>query len=360
METNKILKQGRITLIYTALAIFLLCSVFMLMVGYIYQDAENRAFEQLHHTTLTIKENLNLQFASDMENLSTMASFASKLYSDGDGYSLLFDSFKPIGLIQEIGILMPNDTLVTKKGVSDVSTKISFDEEINSRNSVSGRIADVTTGKTELVRCGVPIISNGKTVGILYGAVNINHLNEKYSKMAKTHNAELFVAESGNGNLIIDSLDEAPNNIDILESYNYKDDFSFNKLVDDVRARKPGYTAFKSNPDRQYSYAHYAPLAIGDWYIMLLQPEELVFAKARSTRNTLFMMFILAVVIMAVYLLSIYKAERKQSAITFTASKIRKLLLGINQQAQNIEKALENISNFANSRSAFFLIFVCF
>ena len=57
------------------------------------------------------------------------ASAAAKLYLDGGDYSLMFDSFKPIGLISNIGILTPDNTFITKKGTVDLTGQISFEEE---------------------------------------------------------------------------------------------------------------------------------------------------------------------------------------------------------------------------------------
>ena len=58
-----------------------------------------------------------------------MANFASKLYSDGESYDIMFDSFKPIGLFANIGILNPDNTFVTKAGQLDLTGKISFEKE---------------------------------------------------------------------------------------------------------------------------------------------------------------------------------------------------------------------------------------
>ena len=104
-ETYERKKHKYTNIFYTLITGILLCAVFLAMVSFFYISAEQEAYENLHIQTKQIKDDMKLQLISDRENLSTMANFAAKLYSDGESYNLMFDSFKPIGLIENIGIL---------------------------------------------------------------------------------------------------------------------------------------------------------------------------------------------------------------------------------------------------------------
>ena len=110
--------------IFLTMISLLLCSIFMGLVTILYVETKEEAYENLHVQTKQIKDDITLQLLSDRENLSTMANFAAKLYGDGESYDLLFASFKPIGLIQNIGILNPDNVFVTKVGSIDLDGKI--------------------------------------------------------------------------------------------------------------------------------------------------------------------------------------------------------------------------------------------
>ena len=114
---------------YTIVTVLLVSAVFLGMIEYLYVTAEEEAYENLHVQTKQIKDNIVLQLLSDRENLVTMANFAAKLHRDGEDYDLMFESFKSIGLIENIGILNPDNTFVTKAGSVDLDGLISFDEE---------------------------------------------------------------------------------------------------------------------------------------------------------------------------------------------------------------------------------------
>ena len=112
--------------LYTVITTILLCSIFLAMVGLLYVDARNEAEENLHIQTKQIKDDITLQLISDRENLSTMANFAATLYSEEERYDIMFESFKPIGLIENIGILNRDNTFITRVGTVDASGVFSF------------------------------------------------------------------------------------------------------------------------------------------------------------------------------------------------------------------------------------------
>ena len=213
--------------LYTVATAVLLCAIFLTMVAHLYSTAEDDAYENLHVQTKQIKDDITLQLISDRENLSTMANFASKLYRDGEGYDLMFESFKPIGLIENIGILNPDNTFVTKAGFVDLDGLISFEDEKQKGAYISGRVEDLTRPGNEIIRSAVPIVANGETVGILYGVIKLDKIENRYNQMARELDAQLFVYSKDTGNLVIDTVHKELGNISFLKDRKYNDDYSF-------------------------------------------------------------------------------------------------------------------------------------
>ena len=178
--TYKRKKQRQSNVIYTIVVALLICTVLFALVTSIYGQTEEEAYEMLHIQTKQIKDDLTLQIKSDRENLVTMANFASKLYADGEGYDLMFESFKPIGLFSNIGILNPDNTFVTRAGSINLTGKISFEEEVARGEYISGRIPDLTGFGEEIIRSAVPVRVKDKVVGVLYGVIQLDTINEKY------------------------------------------------------------------------------------------------------------------------------------------------------------------------------------
>ncbi len=338
-------------ILYTFVAAFLICTVFLAMVANFYHRAEEEAYEMLHIQTKQIKDDLTLQLKSDRENLITMANFAAKLYADGEGYDRMFKSFKPIGLFSNIGILNPDNTFHSWRGELDLNGKISFEDEAKRGEYISGRIKDLTLEDKEIIRSAVPIEVEDKIVGILYGVIHPATVSAKYDQMAKELDAQLFVYEKETGKFIINTVNKTLGDISQLEDREYNDGYTYEQLV----TTDNGFSSFKSKFTGEDLFLHYSTLEDFNWGIMLARYESQVFAEADEISGILLTSFGIMISIIVLYLLFILNSEKKRSSATAKASGIRKLLLEVNQQYKNISEALRNIQEFSSSRSAFFV-----
>ena len=343
-------KTKQHNILYTIVTAILLCAVFLAMVSYLYNKTEDEEYENLHVQTKQIKDDIILQLTSDRENLATMANFAAKLYSDGDDYGLLFESFKSIGMIENIGILNADNTFVTKAGSTNMDGVISFEEEKEKGIYISGRINDLTKKDYELIRSAVPIEVNGETVGILYGAIKPDKLNDRYVRMVDELDAQLFVYEKGTGDILIDTIQGDADNISVLKKRKYNDGSSYEQLV----STDKGFVSFQSAYRNENLHLHYSSIDEFGWMIALGRYDSQVHAGTYTMAHSLFLVFLIMLGIIALYILILMANERKVNAVTECASNVRKDLLETNGNQDNIQDALAEVSRFAKSRSAIF------
>lgn len=342
-------KQNNI--FYTVITAILICVVFLSLVSYFYLSAEEEAYEMLHIQTKQIKDDLTLQIKSDRENLVTMANFAAKLYAGNESYTLMFDSFKPIGLFSRIGILNPDCTFITKDGTYDLKGKLSFKDEALKGEHITGRTYSYSIPGEQVVRSAVPIIVNGETVGMIYGIIKIETINEKYINMAKDLDAQLFVYDKETGKFVIDTIETPPGELSELKKRKYNDGYSYESMVNNDN----GFTSFKSIRTGEDLYVHYSTIEDFDWGIMLARYETQVFSKTHEISRLLLITFLAMIVVIAIYLCIILMSERNRSKVTSKSSDIRKLLLETNQNQSNIYESLKDIQEFAFARSSFFI-----
>ena len=335
---------------YTIATAILLCAVFLGMVSFLYNRAEEEAYENLHVQTKQIKDDIILQLTSDRENLATMANFAAKLYKDGDDYSLLFESFKAIGMIENIGILNADNTFSTKAGVADMQGKLSFAEEKEKGVHISGRIKDVTNTDYELIRSAVPIEVDGEVVGILYGAIKPEKLGDRYQQMVEELDAQLFVYEQATGDILIDTIHNELGNISILENRKYNDGSFYEQLV----STDKGFVSFKSAYKDENLHLHYSTIEPFNWMIAFGRYDSQVFASTHIMTQVFFFAFLSILAVIFAYVVILMSEERNQAAIAECAANVRKELLETTDGQNNIQEALVEICNFARSRSAIF------
>ncbi len=343
-------KQKQNTVFYTVTATILIISVFLSAVVSFYIKAEDEAYEMLHMQTKQIKDDIILQIKSDRENLETMASFAAKLYADGESYELLFESFKPIGLLSNIGILDKSNNFTTLVGTLDLNGKISFEEEAARGTYISGRVPDLTRYGKEIIRSAVPIKVNEEIVGILYGVITLENMAKRYNSMARELDAQLFVYNKETGKFLIDTIDKTPGELAQLESREYNNGSSY----EDFLEKENGFISFKSIFTGEDLFVHFSTIEDFNWGIMLARYESQVFASTHSLALVFLIAFSAMIMVMVAYLLFILIGERHRSKVTKESSAIRKILLEINHQHGNVKEALKRVQEISVSRSAFF------
>ena len=343
-------KQNRANIIYTIIASILICSVFIGMVDYLYSKTQEVAYENLHVQTKQIKDDIILQLTSDRENLETMANFAAKLYSDGSSYNLLFDSFKPIGMIENIGILNPDNSLTTKNGTTDLNGAISFEKEKEKGIYISGKTGDLTKTDYKLMRSAVPIVSNGETVGILYGAIKPEKLAARYQEKIDELDAQLFVYQQGTGDIIIDTVQNKYPNISYLKDRKYNKGYSFEEFI----SSEKGYTSFESAFRDENLHLHYSTIDEFGWMIAMGRYDSQVFAVTHALFKVFLMVFLMILGIIILYILIILANGNKLNSVVECASNVRKELLETMNGENNIKDALIEVCKFAKARSAIF------
>lgn len=337
-----------ILLVGVAISLVLAC-----VMSYIYKIEEEAAYETLHLETRHIKEDINLQIISDRENLTTMAKMIAKLYQNNESYNLMFDAFESIGLIREIEILLPNNTLLTKNGSIDVSKNISFADEAKKDAHVTGKVSYLQNEREDVVRSVVPVLVDNQTIAILYGVIDLVALENRYIDSIEKLDAQLFVFEQDGGELIIDTVNDNLGNISFLKNREYLKDFSYEKMINDIATDKSGYSAFVSIVFEDDFYIHYAPMAVGEWEIILGLPGTAVFSNANYITNILLRVCATIILIMVAYIFLVLYNERQMTSMNNCVAKIRKLLLEINYQEDSILTALGHIAKHVRSTSVF-------
>lgn len=350
MTTNRFFKKNNNNIFFAIVTAVCICVVLLFMMTRVYIREEQECYENLHIQTKQFKDDITMQITSDSEMLSLVANLAGELYKANSDFHLVFDSYEPTGFVSNVGILQKDNTFITKKGVLTFEGAISFEEEVKKGEYVSGRVKDITNNTSEIIRLAKPITVDGEVVGILYGSINLDALSARYKEEATELNAQLYVYEAGNGNFIIDTIQDELENVKILSDRKYDKGYSYEELVTEEK----GYSVFQSKVWNEKLYMHYSTLEFADWKIMLARRATHVFEKARYIAMIMLMAFLFLGFILVLYFMYLLKRENKNRNITAEGSQIRKLLLDINEENGNVQDALERITVLSKSRSAFF------
>ncbi len=341
--------------LYTMFMSLLLVGTILFIIGYMYVHSENEAFERLRLETTKQKKSISLQLASDRETLASMAYLIGINYDTTDGYVEVCKGFEPFGLCREIGVLVPGDVLITKHGVTDVSGKLFFEEEKRKGAHIDGRVPDVTNDKRTNIRNAVPITDrNGNTKAVLFGTISAQEFSDYYKNQISIKETYLCLVDGKTGGFIIDTKDiVSEKNISNLANIKYNRGYNYTGLLDGISKGEQGFVSFVANDSDEYLYVCYDTVGIEDWRIMLAYPETLALAGAHKTMAFLVFTSGIICLIILIYILGVVFSGKKTTRMNFVASEIRKNLLEINHRHKSLEDALQMITEYAKSRSAF-------
>ncbi len=350
---NKFTKNLR-GIIYTVVMLVLLLTAILGIVRTVYDNAEEEAFSKLDLETMQYKKSISVQIISDRETLASMANLIGEKY-DISEYNKVCQNFEDVGLCTDIGLLVPGDILITKRGELNVSGKLSFEEEKLKGSYISGRMADVTGSDKDIIRNVVPVADkNGNIKAILFGIISADNMTEYYRTQVSAENTYLCIAESESCNFVIDTKNAfTGKNIKNLANVKYKDGYGYGKLQEDIRRGEPGYTSFVAKDSNEYLYVRYDSLGIEDWCIILAQPESAVLANTYDALKFIAVSLVAICLIILVYVLGVILSNRKKTKVSLVASSIRKSLLEMNQNSAGLTEALRKVAEYAKSRSAF-------
>ncbi len=341
-------------IIYTAVMLLLLLAAILGIVRAVYDNAEKEAFSKLDLETMQYKRSISVQIASDRENLTSMASLIGEKY-DISEYTEVCQSFKATGLCTDIGLLVPGDILITKRGELDVSGKLSFEEEKLKGSYISGRMNDVTGSDKDIIRNVVPVADkDGNIKAMLFGIISADDMTKYYRTQVSAANTFLCIVEGDSYNFVIDTKNAfTDKNIKNLANVKYKDGYGYSKLQKDIKERKAGYSSFVANDSNEYLYVRYDSLGIEDWCIILAQPESVVLANAYIALRFVAVALVVICLIILLYVLGVILSNRKKTKASLIASSVRKSLLEMNQNSDGLTDALRKVAEYAKSRSAF-------
>lgn len=343
-------------ILYTVIVAMLLLGLLITLIGYIYTNTKEEGLENLHIQTKDVKDDFELQMISDTENLFTIANLASKLYTEGEQLDPIVLSFEEIGLIENIGFLLPDNVILTKVGRMKAPEELNFKEEVARETYISGIVEDMTLPGRNVIRIAIPVEVEDKVVAILYGMINAQDLEERLLENAAYSSTQIFVIDRTNGKFIVNTISNKFEDISVFEDREFREGYNYKDFKRNILSGEKGFSAFVSKVEKGRTfYLHYSPLDIVDWEIVLAEPEDSVFMKAHQTGMMMVLLFAGIVIIMSAYLIVIFASETKLGKLHRCTTKIRKLLLEVNQDTEKIRFALKNMTEFTSARSAIFV-----
>lgn len=323
----------RNNIIYTSITAILILAVFLLFTNLFYSKSIEDAYTTLKNQTEQLQNNIIEQQKISENYLLTLEHLCENTYKTNKNFTEIFNTFEENNFISEIGILTKENQFITKTNVIDLSENISFYNDLKQENLYE-KIRNYIKKEDKLIQSSIPIKYNNETVAILFGITDKTKISNKYNDLTTVLDSQLIIYDNVNKDYIINN-----NNSDI-----------YKKVM-----QKENYGMFELNDVEGTIYLSCVNIPNTNFDILLYKTEQQVFEKARMIAKTLYIAYMLMLFIVLVYLLYFIKKEKQKSlSVLYTAS-IRKVLLDVNKDGENITTALKNVETVTKSKTAFFV-----
>ena len=298
--------------LHALLAVTLVCTIALIYTVFSNSkragdEATQRSFDELTSETKRLALDVNNTIRTDSVILTTMADLLAHQdlsdLSDPEVLEILRSFNLDKSFIGDLELLLPNGCVLRRSGSwYDASNVIVFEEERTKGAYVSNRSKCPFETGGYVMRNAVPVVQNGETAAMLYGVINLQETSRIYKAEAYDGHAFILLIDGNTGDILLDTWHKELGNVADLGGRKALRGTRFENSVEDLRQGRSGDMCFVSKTIEEPLYAHYEPVGINNWSIVLGVPEKVALEGTRNMTRILYKMTALVSLIILGYL----------------------------------------------------------
>ena len=270
-------------------------------------EVTQHSFDELASETKRLALDMSSTIRADHVILSVMADLlADQDLSDHSNPAVLeilrsFDLDK--SFIGDLELLMPDGWLLRRSGIwYNVSNVIDVEAEQAKGAYISDRCKRSFEQGAYVMRNAVPVVRDGETVAMLYGVTNLQEVSHVYQTEAYDGHAFVLVVDGNTGDILLDTWHNKLGSIADMRGRKTLQGTRFEDFVEGLRQGGSGDMSFISRTIGAPVYAHYEPVGINNWSVILGIPEKVAFEGTRDVLQILYKMTFIVGVLILCYL----------------------------------------------------------
>lgn len=359
------IRWGRSMIVTSAMILLILTASFS-AINHINRMEEDRSFERLYQEAERLADMIQRHAAEDEEELEMIAALIAKTEKlDSKELWELLDSYKAVGMMSRIELLLPDDTVLREGGERiDAEGILSFEETSAKGTHITDREKDLTDADAYVVRHYVPVVREGETIAMLYGVIELGTLPEDVDMNPYEGKAAVYMIDGRTGDMLVDTWhSEAGGNIWALGKREMAPGYDHQQLKQGLIQGDSRYVVFVSRTAGEYLYFYYRPIQINEWRVAVSVPESVVFENADAIEQVLniFLLiemacFVLYLLWMAHYVRRVTGEKQRRLETLNDIYDVGNLLFDAHEREEHIGQALEKIGSILPAEQAAFWI----
>ncbi len=341
--------------IATTLALLSILSISVAFVVRIYFTTETSCYEDLQVETENAINDLETNFRNDRIMLRVIAGMIGNA-GDVDSIEVggFLTNYDYNSLITQIGILLPEDKLITSKGYrSNYDSELSFKAESVKGEHLSSSKSSRSYSNTNVIRNYVPIRQDGICTGMLFSSANSSSVSKAWLPNVYDNSGYCYVVDRKTGEVIINTASDGITEINDISFKQTNNDYTKSDTINNILNGKKGYSVFKSKSYSEKLYMCYLPFGIEDWEMVVFVPESAVFSEVAPVRRGIYMLVGASLAVLLLYSLWLIREIRASIAETEQKANID-VLTGL-QNRNRYEAYLKKLENTKEKLSCIFI-----
>ena len=307
MKTKKnkpFLREKNITA--TLIMILVIATLFVLAYLLISRLMETRSLRRMEEGVDTVVDEVTQKLIRDSQILHITADIlADSNAIDNDTIRDTMKNIAPLLETMTIRIMMPDNTVIDADGSELPNNyEIIFEREAALGEHVSNRTFSLMNDSTLILRHFVPVVQNGETVALLYGVTFLKDLPDRMNiKHIYNACADVYIIDTENGDMIMDTKHEELGNIRDYQIYATKEGTDWDTAIEELLDRKKGYVVYQPTDSNEWIYFYYAPANLNQWAIAVSVTENEAFANLFAIQKICYAIAALAAICVILYYL---------------------------------------------------------
>ncbi len=303
MDQKNRVKRTENILTATVLKIFIAIGFFAVF-GLLRSYSVEVCLQTLGQETQEAKNDLYRQITSLQEQLEILADMIGEEgLADHVQAAKILRACEGMDIISRAGILLPDDQILQQDGTLAMPRNgITFDALAEKGSFITNVEQDNLDPDASVLFCNVPVVTEGRAEGVLFGVIELKDIADHMEVDIFDGNADIFIVDTKNMDLIMDTLHSGTETPDALHGRQIKKGYSEEQLIQNLTAGRGGLTAYFSKSVGGYLYTSYEPVGINEWFIMLSVPEDIVLKEASYMKKVLFCLGIYEGILLLLYI----------------------------------------------------------
>ncbi|MCR4644014.1 MAG: diguanylate cyclase [Oscillospiraceae bacterium] len=219
--------------------------------------------------------------------------------------------------ITQIGMLLPEDKLITYKGYrTNYDEALLFDQEAVKAEHLSSSPSYKNKSGATIIRSFVPIRKDGICSALLFSEANASSMAKAWLPRLYDKNGYCYVVNRKTGEIIINTAGTTITDIHDIDFTQTHKAYTKEGTINNILSGKRGYSVYRSPFFSEKLYMCYLPFNIEDWEMVVFVPESAVFSAVKPIRTGIYAMIVISVVLIVIYGLWLFREVRASIAET--------------------------------------------